>query len=99
MNIVEHIRYAPEWLQKCAADSDVIDPEAVAIIRIFEDIDEKEYPTLRDRTIDYTKMVASLLDACPQFVKTREYRGRELRQFGYDPKGAQNTHLFKVFVV
>lgn len=98
MNIVEHIRYAPEWLQKCTADFDEFIPEAVAIIRIYEDIDEKEYPSLRDRTDDYTRMVASLVSVDPVFVKTREYRGRDLRQFGYDPKGAQNSHLFKVLV-
>lgn len=92
MNIFEEVKFAPEWVKKIVTDA-----EFVAIIEIFN-VNEEQYPTLRDKTEFYRKALTGMRPAFN--VNQIDATGVELyNQFGFEAVGAQFIKKYRILWV
>lgn len=106
MHFIEPFQYAPEWLQKLALRQTAFPrqkPKAVAFIRIYDGDSAAKYPSLRDRTAEYERMLPALAGIEPgaQIIERFTATGAEIyrMEVGFEPAGAQFAQTFRLLVI
>lgn len=95
MNVIEPIRYAPDFIKKAAKEHG-LNPKAYAIFVLYG-VDELEFPALRDRTAELIPAVAGMGEKSPMDVVILDYTGSELAsQFGFKAIGIQFARNYRI---
>lgn len=106
MQTIEPFQYAPEWLQKLALKITAVPrvkPKAVAFIRIYEPDTAAQYPSMRDRTAEYERMLEALAEVPhgANLIEVYTGTGADIRKLdvGFEPVGAQFTQTFRLLII